>query len=115
MSEDLSAVAEAFARVVRSSMPQTPACYSSSALPPGYRTSAGFARACRQGRVPGAVKRGRAWVVTVESYLRRDAVEVVPRKRSARPSAKAEQRVLANLASRGLTIAEPAVEQANAA
>ena len=103
---DLADVAEAFARVVRSSVPALPACYSTSVLPPGYRTAAGFARACRQGRIPGAVKRGRGWVVTVADYLRRDAVAVPRRVRSQRPSADPMQRVLANLASRGMTIVE---------
>jgi hypothetical protein len=106
VADDISAVAAAFARVVRSSVPELPACYSTTALPPGYRTAAGFARACRQGRIAGAVKRGRAWVVTVADYLRRDTVAVPRRVRTARPSADPMQRVLANLASRGMTIVE---------
>lgn len=113
MSEEMADVAEAFARVVRSSVPRTPACYSSANLPPGYSTSAGFARACRQGRIPGAVKRGRSWIVTAENYFRRDGAEPASHKRSSRPSADAEQRALASLASRGLTIVEP--EKSNAA
>ena len=106
MSADIAAVAEAFARVVRSAVPAAPACYSSSNLPPGYRSRAGFARACRLGRIPGAVRRGREWVVTVADYLRRDAVEVVPRKRTARPSTDPMQRAMASLASRGMVIVE---------
>jgi hypothetical protein len=45
-------------------------------------------------------------VVTVADYLRRDTVAVPRRVRTARPSADPMQRVLANLASRGMTIVE---------
>jgi len=99
--EDIAA--DAIARAVAAIGAQVPpACYSSTSLPPGFRTRKAFNAACVAGRVKGAHKGGRLWLVRVDDYHRIDEPIARPTPISvARPSGDAEARARASLAAQG--------------
>jgi hypothetical protein len=79
--------------------------YSSADLPPGYTSRKAFAAACREGRVPGAHRGGRLWLVSVVDYHRGRSLTVAPSQKK-KVAVDAESRALASLREQGF---EPGV------